>query len=60
MSKKKITFPTTPNRGNLVDAIDNWVIGEKKSTTPSSRTKQLKSRPTRERHSKFLLIFIKS
>lgn len=34
MSKKKITFPTTPNRGNLVDAIDNWVIGEKKEYNP--------------------------
>lgn len=30
MTKKKITFPSTPNRGNLGEAIDNWVVGEKK------------------------------
>lgn len=29
MTKKKITIPTTPNRGNLVEAIDSWVIGDK-------------------------------
>lgn len=30
MAKKKITIPTTPNRGNLNEAIDNWVSGELK------------------------------
>ena len=30
MAKKKITIPTTPNRGNLGEAIDSWVNGETK------------------------------
>ncbi len=42
MSKKKISFPRTPNRGNLVEAIDSWVIGEKKEPNPLFQREEIK------------------
>ena len=51
MTKKKVVIPQTPNRGNLIEALDNWVVGENVSNNSeilkiSEKEKPIISRTT--------------